>query len=52
MALTADKFRDKVTVTDAEVASYYEAHKAEYRKGEQRKIRYLLLDRDELRASA
>jgi peptidyl-prolyl cis-trans isomerase D len=50
VALTADKFRDKVTVNDADVASYYDAHKAEYRKGEQRKIRYLLIDRDQLRA--
>jgi peptidyl-prolyl cis-trans isomerase D len=50
VALTADKFRDKVTVNDAEVASYYDAHKAEYRKGEQRKVRYVLLDRDQLRS--
>jgi len=39
-----------VTVNDADVASYYEAHKAEYRKGEQRKVRYLLLDRDLMRS--
>ena len=50
VALTADKFRDKVTVNDADVASYYEAHKAEYRKGEQRKVRYLLLDRELMRS--
>ena len=50
VALTADKFRDKVTVNDADVASYYDAHKAEYRKGEQRKVRYLLLDRDQLKS--
>jgi peptidyl-prolyl cis-trans isomerase D len=50
VALTADKFRDKVTVNDADVASHYDAHKTEYRKGEQRKIRYLLVDRDQLRA--
>ncbi len=50
VALTADKFRDKVTVNDADVASYYDAHQAEYRKGEQRKVRYLLLDRDQARA--
>ncbi len=46
VALTADAFRDKVTVTDADVAAYYESKKAEYRVGEQRTIRYLLLDRD------
>jgi peptidyl-prolyl cis-trans isomerase D len=50
VALTADKFRDKVTVNDADIASYYDAHKTEYRKGEQRKIHYLLVDRDQLRA--
>ena len=49
VALTADEFRDKVTVTDADVAAHFEAHKAEYRVGEQRKIRYLLLDRDQAR---
>ncbi len=49
VALTADRFRDKVSVTDAEMASHFDARKADYRKGEQRKIRYLLLDRDDLR---
>src|SRR5882672_5511322 len=52
VAITADKFRDKVTVTDADINSYYTAHQAEYRKGEQRKIRYLLIDRDQLRSRA
>jgi peptidyl-prolyl cis-trans isomerase D len=50
VALTADKFRDKVTVNDADIASYYDAHKTEYRKGESRKIRYLLVDRDQVRS--
>ena len=49
VALTADKFRDKVTVTDADVAAHFDAHKAEYRVGEQRKIRYLLLDAQQAR---
>ena len=49
VALTADKFRDKVTINDADVNAYYTAHQAEYRKGEQRKIKYLLIDRDQLR---
>jgi peptidyl-prolyl cis-trans isomerase D len=49
VALTADKFRDKVTVTDADVASYFQSRSAEYRVGEQRKIRYLLIDRDQAR---
>jgi len=49
VALTADKFRDQVTVSDADVAGYFDSRKAEYRIGEQRKIRYLLLDRDQAR---
>ena len=49
VALTADAFRDKVTVTDADVAVLLRAHKAEYRVGEQRKVRMLLLDRDQAR---
>src|SRR5918993_3162137 len=44
VALTADRFRDQVTVSDADVASWFEGHKAEYRVGEQRKVKYLLLD--------
>ena len=49
VALTADRFRDQVTVTDADVAAHFASHSAEYRRGEQRKIRYLLLDRDQAR---
>ena len=49
VALTADKFRDKVTVSDADVSSYFDSHKAEYRIGEQRTIKYLLVDRDQTR---
>jgi peptidyl-prolyl cis-trans isomerase D len=49
VALTADRFRDKVTVTDADTAVHYQSHSAEYRRGEQRKIKYLLLDREQAR---
>ncbi|MGE0593324.1 MAG: peptidyl-prolyl cis-trans isomerase [Vicinamibacterales bacterium] len=51
VTLTPDAFRDQVTVSDTDVAGYFETRKAEYRVGEQRKIRYLLLDRDQARAS-
>jgi peptidyl-prolyl cis-trans isomerase D len=47
VALTADAFRDQVTVTDADVAAYFEARQAEYRVGEQRKVKILLLDREQ-----
>jgi peptidyl-prolyl cis-trans isomerase D len=52
VAFTADRFRDKVTLSDADVATYFDAHKAEYRVGEQRTIKYLLLDRDQQRLKA
>lgn len=37
-------FRDKVTVTDADVAARFEAKKEDYRIGEKRKVRFLLVD--------
>jgi len=46
VAFTADRFRDKVSLSDADVATYFDAHKAEYRIGEQRSVKYLLIDRD------
>ena len=50
VALTADRFRDQVTVTDADVAAYYEMHKEDYRIGEQRKVKMLVLDREQAQA--
>jgi len=50
VALTADRFRDQVTVTDQDIASYFNQRQAEYRVGEQRKVKMLVLDRDALRA--
>jgi peptidyl-prolyl cis-trans isomerase D len=47
-----DKFRSEVKVADEELAPYFEAHKDQYRIGEKRKIRYLLVDVDGLRASS
>ena len=49
VALTADSFRSQVTVADADMAPYFEAHKTDYRVSEQRKVRYLLLDREQAR---
>jgi peptidyl-prolyl cis-trans isomerase D len=48
----ADKFRSEVKVADADLAPYFEAHKEQYRIGERRKIRFLLVDVDSLRASS
>ena len=50
VSFTADSFRSQVTATDAEVASYFEAHKDDFKIPEKRKIRYLLIDVDALRA--
>ena len=49
VALTADKFRPQVNVIDPDIAAHFEAHKADYRIGEQRKVKYLLLDREQAR---
>src|SRR4029453_2220740 len=49
VAFTAAQVRSAVTLSDADIAAHFEAHKAEYRIGEQRKIKYLLLDRDQAR---
>ena len=50
VSFTADSFRADVKVSDADVASYFDAHKADFKIPEKRKIRYLLIDIDALRA--
>ena len=49
IGFTADTFRPQVTVTDAEVGSYFDAHKDEFKIPEKRKIKYLLIDIDGMR---
>jgi peptidyl-prolyl cis-trans isomerase D len=41
-----------VTVTDADLSTWFDAHKEDYRVGEKKKVKYLLLDVDKLRAAA
>ena len=48
--VTADSFRPKASATDAEVLAYFAAHTADFRVPEKRKVRYLLIDVDALRA--
>ena len=48
----ADKFREGVVASDADVAKYFEDHKDNYRIGEKRKVRYLTIDQEGLRARA
>jgi peptidyl-prolyl cis-trans isomerase D len=50
VSFTADTFRKDATATDADVATYFEAHKTDFKIPEKRKIRYLLVDIDALRA--
>ncbi len=50
VSFTADSFRTQVTATDAEVATYFDGHKNDFKIPEKRKIRYLLLDIDGMRA--
>jgi peptidyl-prolyl cis-trans isomerase D len=49
---SADAFRNQVTLTDDDLAKYFEANKDTYRTGERRKIRYVLVDVESLRARA
>jgi peptidyl-prolyl cis-trans isomerase D len=48
--IPADTFRTQVAATDPEVASHFEAHKDDFKIPEKRKIRYLLVDIDGMRA--
>jgi peptidyl-prolyl cis-trans isomerase D len=50
LVFNADKFRSDVSVSDAEVSSYFDSHKEQYRVGERRKVRYLLVDADAMRS--
>jgi peptidyl-prolyl cis-trans isomerase D len=50
VTFAADTFRPQATATDADVASYFEPHKADFKIPEKRKIRYLLIDIDAMRA--
>jgi len=49
VSFTADGFRKDATASDADVASYFAAHTADFKIPEKRKIRYLLIDVDALR---
>jgi len=50
VSFAADKFRGQVMATDQEVAAYFEAHKNDFKIPEKRKIRYLLIDVEAVRA--
>jgi peptidyl-prolyl cis-trans isomerase D len=45
-----NKFRDGLVASDADVAKHFEDHKDTYRIGEKRKVRYLTIDQEAMRA--
>jgi len=47
--VASSAFLGQMTATDAEVAAYFDAHKEDYRIGERRKVRYVLVDVESLR---
>jgi peptidyl-prolyl cis-trans isomerase D len=46
VSFAADKFKDSVSVSDAEIASHFEGNKEQYRIPEKRKVKYALIDID------
>lgn len=50
VSFTADSFRTHATATETEVTSYFDAHKNDFKIPEKRKIRYLLVDIEGMRA--
>jgi peptidyl-prolyl cis-trans isomerase D len=50
VSFLGDSFRTLVSASDAETAAYFEAHQDDFRIPERRKIRFLLIDLDQLRA--
>src|SRR5262249_32295421 len=50
VSFTADSFRPQVAVSDADVSSYFAGHAEDFKIPEKRKIRYLLIDIDAMRA--
>jgi len=50
VSFLADAYRSEATATDAEVQTYFTAHETDFRIPEKRKVRFLLVDVDSLRA--
>ena len=45
----ADKFREATTATDAEISSWFESHKNDYKIPEKRKVKYALINTQGMR---
>ena len=52
VSFPSDKFREATTVSDAEIATHFNDHKAEYRIPEKRKVRFALVDLPAIRERA
>jgi peptidyl-prolyl cis-trans isomerase D len=50
VSFLGDSFRSQVSATDQEVAAYFAAHPADFKVPEKRKIRFLVIDIDAIRA--
>lgn len=48
---TADQFRDGITPSDADIAAHFAANRENYRVPEKRRVRYLAVDPESLRAT-
>ena len=49
VSFPADKFREGIEATDAELNTYYDAHKTELKIPEKRKVKYALVDMQAIR---
>ncbi|PYR91415.1 MAG: hypothetical protein DMF84_17410 [Acidobacteria bacterium] len=52
LAFPADKFREGLVASDAEVSKYFDEHKDTFRIPEKRRIRFLTIDQEAMRAKA
>src|SRR5262249_851822 len=52
ISFPADKFRDAVTVSDADIAKHFDEHKEMFRVPEKRKISFLTIDQERMRGKA
>jgi peptidyl-prolyl cis-trans isomerase D len=49
--VTAEAFKNQVTVTDAELSAYFDKSKEKYRVGERRRIKYAIVNVDQVRST-
>ena len=49
--ITAESLKNEVSVTDAEVTSYFDTSKEKYRIGEKRKVKYAIVSVDQVRST-